>query len=618
MSQESLIGKIILGYTVTEKIDAGSFGTVYKVIKTNASGSYIRALKHIRIPTDKQYRSVLNSMGGDKRKVQDYFEHMLNNIVTEIKILNELSELETRNIVRYYENDIVIEESPKRYDVYILMEYLMSLDKHILTREYTVNDVVKMAQDILSGIRLCHDYGIVHRDIKEENIFVSDRGEYKIGDFGVSKILKDTIKMESLKGTPNYLAPEVYLGREGYNKTVDLYSLGIVVYKLLNYGRGPFLPQFPEEYFEEDENKAFEKRMSGKKPALPVLGGEKIGNVVVTAISNSEERFKTAREFIDELAIATENTSVNILCEKVDISSSSKLQSGYQSNSTVSLMESIQLIEKETKKENNEIKKGEKERVGSQQEESVKRRNFLGGNTGNVPSKTDRDIIDSKYSAYNKIHNNKVTDKHTLDKFVFSVPIILILMGIGVYFVLIPNIYGKSVSLIQWIIANPQNIRTVLSEQAFVISNLNGILGIKMFWIIWLAALITSLFFIGKQLQAETMTVNQNAKLKNKEPYFLVMEVTRVLKNHENTPRLKTLFYLLKKMEEKLSVESDFGFGESNVINCENEIAYQFQLLENRVSTMEEGDIDLNIDETIKIITYIDSLLYQRMELKKK
>ena len=63
---------------------------------------------------------------------------------------------------------------------------------------------------------------------KGENIYKRKDGRYKIGDFGVSKILKDSSKAESLKGTPNFLAPEVYLGKEGYTKSVDLYSLGIL------------------------------------------------------------------------------------------------------------------------------------------------------------------------------------------------------------------------------------------------------------------------------------------------------------------------------------------------------------------------------------------------------
>ena len=77
----------------------------------------------------------------------------------------------------------------------------------------------------MNGLQSCHNNGVIHRDIKDDNIFVSDKGEYKIGDFGVSKVLKDSSKAESLKGTPNFLAPEVYLGKEGYTKSVDLYSL---------------------------------------------------------------------------------------------------------------------------------------------------------------------------------------------------------------------------------------------------------------------------------------------------------------------------------------------------------------------------------------------------------
>lgn len=117
MAQTNLIGKNILGYTVSEKLGSGAFGTVYKVIKTNAAGQYVRALKHITIPTEKQYYSVLNSMGGDVSKADSYFSQMLKNIVSEIRILNDLSEKGVQHIVRYYENDILVTDSPRRYDI---------------------------------------------------------------------------------------------------------------------------------------------------------------------------------------------------------------------------------------------------------------------------------------------------------------------------------------------------------------------------------------------------------------------------------------------------------------------------------------------------------------------
>ena len=270
MAQMNIIDKNILGYTVSEKIDSGAFGTVYKVVKSNAAGQYIRALKHITIPTEKQYNSVLNSMGGDVSKAESYFSQMLDNIVSEIKVLNFLSEKDSRHVVRYYENDIITTSEPKRYDIFILMEYLTPVEEYIKRRGFLVQDGL----DILRGLKLCHDSGVIHRDVKDDNIFVSDNGDYKIGDFGVSKVLKDSSKAESLKGTPNFLAPEVYLGKAGYTKSVDLYSLGIVLYRLLNYSRNPFLPSFPEQYYAQDEDNAFEARMRGEIPDLPSLGGD--------------------------------------------------------------------------------------------------------------------------------------------------------------------------------------------------------------------------------------------------------------------------------------------------------------------------------------------------------
>ena len=322
MAEINLIGKNILGYTVTEKLGEGSYGTVYKVIKSNVAGQYVRALKHITIPTERQYNSVLNSMGGDISKADSYFAQMLNNIVSEIRILNDLSEKGVQHIVRYYENDIIVSEAPKRYDIFILMEYLTSLEDYIQSKDFLVRDVVRLGLDLLYGIQACHDNGVMHRDIKDDNIFVTDSGEYKIGDFGISKVLKDSSKADSLKGTPNFLAPEVYLGRESYTKSVDLYSLGIVLYRLLNYSRNPFLPRFPEQYFSQDEDKAFEERMSGKVPELPVLGGTAIGNVIVKAVSNSSDRFQTAEEFINALEVASACTASEVLNEKVKFSTS--------------------------------------------------------------------------------------------------------------------------------------------------------------------------------------------------------------------------------------------------------------------------------------------------------
>ena len=205
-------------------------------------------------------------MGGDQTKADNYFADILKNIVSEIKILSDLSESGNKNIVRYYENDIIENTSPKTYDIYILMEYLTPFTDYLDSEDLTVKDVIKLGKDILNALIACHGRNIIHRDIKDDNIFVASDGTFKIGDFGVSKALKDQSRAASIKGTPNFIAPEVYLGKDNYDHTVDLYSLGIVLYRLLNNLRNPFLPTFPDAYTSEDEDIAFEARMTGKIP----------------------------------------------------------------------------------------------------------------------------------------------------------------------------------------------------------------------------------------------------------------------------------------------------------------------------------------------------------------
>ncbi len=314
-----MVGKEILGYHVDEKIGSGGFGTVYKVSKTNAAGTYVRALKHVTLPTKKQYASVLNSMGGNYAKADDYFAGVLRDIVSEIQILSTLSESGINNIVRYYENDIVETQSPRSYDIYILMEFLTPFPDYFDSRTFTVRDVIALGRDILSALISCHGKNIIHRDIKDDNIFVSPEGVYKLGDFGVSKALKDKSRAESVKGTPNFIAPEVYLGKEKYDNTVDVYSLGIVLYKLLNKSRNPFMPPFPAAYSTNDEDAAFEARMRGEIPELPHSARNELGQAVVKAIMPRAGRYNSAAEFLNALNAAEQMMSAAQLDEVVNV-----------------------------------------------------------------------------------------------------------------------------------------------------------------------------------------------------------------------------------------------------------------------------------------------------------
>lgn len=97
---------------------------------------------------------------------------------------------------------------------------------------------------ILLAVQYLHDNGIIHRDLKLENVLLSSTNEeccIKITDFGQSKILGETSLMRTLCGTPTYLAPEVLntAGTGGYSKAVDYWSLGVILFICLS-GYPPF------------------------------------------------------------------------------------------------------------------------------------------------------------------------------------------------------------------------------------------------------------------------------------------------------------------------------------------------------------------------------------------
>lgn len=569
MAQTNLIGKTILGYTVNEQLGSGTSGTVYKAVKSDASGQDVRALKHITIPSEKQYLSILSSMSGDISKADNYCSQMLVQIVSAIKILKALSEKDGQHIVRYYESDIREEGLSKRYDIFIVMEYLTPLKDFLQSRELHVRDVMQLGSDILRGLGGCHESGVIHRDIKDDNIFVSENGLYKIGDFSVSRILKGSSKAKLMEGIPDFLAPEVYFGKESYTKSSDLYSLGIVLYRLLNYGRNPFLPLFPQQYCAQDEDSAFKKRMMGQVPCAPLLGGGAIGSVILRAISDSAHRFQTVDEFLNTMEQAMRQTPDDVLDAKI----------GFDWDAKVSRPDG----------------------------------RTYAATAGETSSASTVKEFGTKSPA--------VTSKAIPGKSVFLLPVLFLLVGLVAYFIIIPKIYGQGSSFFDWLFADPQNIIDTLQNPYVALSKAQMITEVRIFWYIWLAGFTASLFFVGRQLNRKPAQTAANAILVKREPYLLICDVydsLKVAQANVSCDEFAPLLYMVKCLAEKLSVESDFGYGNVGVTMCENNIAKQLQVLSELAGHLDRSGTAEAVERMQVLVKNINSLLRRRAELKKK
>ena len=205
------------------------------------------------------------------------------------------------NIVSYEDYAVIEHNVSVGWDILIRMELLTDLPSYIRDNALSANDVIKLGIDLCSALEVCGTHKIIHRDIKPDNIFLSASGEYKLGDFGVARTIEKTVSGLSKKGTYTYMAPEVYKG-EDYGATVDIYSLGIVMYKLLNFNREPFLPPHPQPIKYSDKNSALVRRIGGERIPAPANADEALSNIVLRACAHkASDRYPSASEMKREL-----------------------------------------------------------------------------------------------------------------------------------------------------------------------------------------------------------------------------------------------------------------------------------------------------------------------------
>ena len=289
------------GWEIVRCIGSGSSGKVYELKKKDEyGGDFHAALKVISVPgSQKEYDEMLSTMSefAMRAKLREKVEE----ISSEYRLLGALRG--HPNIVNCEDQMIIPHDNDMGWDIYIRMELLTSLPDYVREHGMSVSDVVKLGTDMCSALEQCRENNIIHRDIKPQNIFVSRYGDFKLGDFGVAKA--STIRSSADKvGTYSYMAPEVYKGKS-YDDRVDIYSLGMVLYWLLNERRGPFLPMPPQSPTAEQTADAQLRRFRGEALPPPKNGSGALKKLVQKACSfRAEERFASPAEMKKALSLA--------------------------------------------------------------------------------------------------------------------------------------------------------------------------------------------------------------------------------------------------------------------------------------------------------------------------
>ena len=301
--------QLLNGWESVVVIGRGSSGTVYRAKRVIGRNTEWAAVKHISMPANQDDLNMIRSELGTANEdtINAYLYESLQDMLGEYFQMKSLQG--NTNIVACQD----IQQIPKAdgigYDVYIWMELLESLSKRIIDSKMDRNETIRMGMDICQALSLLRSNGIVHRDIKPQNIFVNARGDYKLGDFGSARGIKGTSTIMTMKGTFSYMAPEIMQGRPA-NFTSDIYSLGLVMYRLMNRNRHPFMEESDISSARGIEESNY-RRLGGESLPMPVDADEELGRIILKACAfEPRNRWQTPEEMYNALAGLSEGTVI--------------------------------------------------------------------------------------------------------------------------------------------------------------------------------------------------------------------------------------------------------------------------------------------------------------------
>ena len=289
------------GWETKGILGQGSYAAVYEIQRVIFGHTEKAAMKVISLPKHETELEEMRSEGLDDRGIQRVLQEKLENIVSEyilMRKLNGCSNVVNCDDVRYQRK-----ESGVGWEIYIKMELLTPLAKalELVPRE---DEVYQVGKDLCRALLLCKRHKILHRDIKPANTFLSHNGDYKLGDFGIAKTVERTVGGTKV-GTFEYMAPEVY-NNKPYGPRADIYSLGLVLYWLLNERRTPFLRLPPEVPTTSEKEEAKMRRFRGEQIPPPCHGSETLKRIVLRACAfDPEDRYQSPEEMMRDLETRT-------------------------------------------------------------------------------------------------------------------------------------------------------------------------------------------------------------------------------------------------------------------------------------------------------------------------
>jgi len=246
LSELKNISPLLDGFTLGSPIAEHHGVICCPAIKENTNKKFI--VKMITVPASQTQFDALMLAGAykDPGDAMEYFRENGENLLQEAELLKRLSKVEGFLPFDGWQMEPITRRR-LGYEVYLVGSYKRSLDKYIRKNPITHLEAVNLGLDLCSALSVCRQSGYLYVDLKPNNIYISEKKEYRIGDLGFLSL--DAMRYASLpeRCYSPYTPPELMDPMAPMNLTVDTYALGMILYQLYNDGHLPFSGAAPLE-----------------------------------------------------------------------------------------------------------------------------------------------------------------------------------------------------------------------------------------------------------------------------------------------------------------------------------------------------------------------------------
>ena len=287
----------------TEKqLGFGTDGKVYSIVKENEDGTKSRSiLKTIRISDNRNSAKDFNCVSEDYTKSQD-MDKIINNITDNIDVIRSADN--GRHFVKYEQWAVRKTSDGKGRIVMIRLEQMRSLTSLLNDFSFTLEETLRLGISVCKALDKCRQFGYIYPNLKPENILFDRNGACKLGDFGSFSCLEPSKTSVAFKRTQYYMAPE-FIRSGKINCTADTYSLGLVLYSLVNRGRLPFVEKYPQEVTVYGLDRSMQLRLDGEPFEKPGLCSDALFEIISKACAfHEKDRYLTPKQMLADLKAA--------------------------------------------------------------------------------------------------------------------------------------------------------------------------------------------------------------------------------------------------------------------------------------------------------------------------